>query len=129
MAWNGLREQWLSKLHVIHCVIRNFCGPRFPACEQNTERYRVRTRKTPNTDTFHVVIYFFHVTEWQNFTWRLRYIYLNCNVYFFLFSSKQGPDGAQGQKGVSGQRGGKGLVGLAGLSGPDGTVGLVVSYY
>ena len=54
----------------MHCVksvhIRSFTGPCFPAFGLNTERYRVslriqpkcgkmRTSKTPNTDTFHVV--------------------------------------------------------------------------
>ena len=45
--------------------IRRFFGPYFPAFELNTERYsvslqiqpecgKIRTRKTPNTDTFHV---------------------------------------------------------------------------
>ena len=47
-------------------LIRSFSGPYSPAYELNTERYGVslhmqyecgkrRTRKTPNTDTFHVV--------------------------------------------------------------------------
>ena len=46
--------------------IRSFSGPYFPALELNTERQSVslrilsnclklRTRKTPNTDTFHAV--------------------------------------------------------------------------
>ena len=53
-----------------HCVksvhIRSFLGRYFPAFGRNTERYSVslfiwfgcgkmRTRKTPNTDTFHAV--------------------------------------------------------------------------
>ena len=53
-----------------HCVksirIRSFSGPYFPAFGLNTERYevsfhiqsdyeKIRTRKTPNTDTFHAV--------------------------------------------------------------------------
>ena len=56
---------------VIHCVksarIRSYCGPHFPDNRLNTERYgvslciqsecgKVRTRITPNTDTFYVVI-------------------------------------------------------------------------
>ena len=49
----------------IHCVrsirILSYSGPHFPAFELNTERYFVslrmlRTRITPNTDTFHAVI-------------------------------------------------------------------------
>ena len=46
--------------------IRSYSGPHFPAFGLNTERYRVslgiqfkcgkmRTRITPNTDTFHIV--------------------------------------------------------------------------
>ena len=53
-----------------HCVksvhIRSYSGPYFPAFELNTERYgvflrihsefgKMRTRITPNTDTFHAV--------------------------------------------------------------------------
>ena len=53
-----------------HCVksvrIRSISSPYFPGFEQNTERYgviprihseceKIRTRKTPNTDTFHAV--------------------------------------------------------------------------
>ena len=53
-----------------HCMksvrIRNFSGPYFPAFGLNTDRYgisfriqsecgKIRTRKTPNTDTFHAV--------------------------------------------------------------------------
>ena len=55
----------------IHCVkgvrIRSFSSPHFPAFGLNTERYfvslriqsecrKIRTRRTPNTDTFKVVI-------------------------------------------------------------------------
>ena len=59
----------------IHCIkgvrIRNFSGLYFPIFGLNTERYgvavfvshriqsecgKIRTRKNPNTDTFHVVI-------------------------------------------------------------------------
>ena len=57
-----------------HCVksvhIRSYSGPYFPAFELNTERYgvflrihsefgKMRTRITPNTDTFHAV-HFIH---------------------------------------------------------------------
>ena len=53
-----------------HCVksvrIRSFSGPYFPAFGLNTERYgvslriqsecgKIRTKKTPNTDTFHAM--------------------------------------------------------------------------
>ena len=59
-----------NKMHRRHCVnsvrIRSFSGPDFPAFGLNTEIYRVnlriqskcekmRTRKTPDTDTFHEV--------------------------------------------------------------------------
>ena len=55
----------------MHCVksvrIQGFSGPYFPAFGLNMERYSVslriqsecgkmRTRKTPNTDTFHVAV-------------------------------------------------------------------------
>ena len=55
----------------LHCVksagIRSYSGPHFPAFGLNTERYKVslriqsecgkmRTRITPNTDTFHAVL-------------------------------------------------------------------------
>ena len=55
-----------------HCVksvhIRSFSGPYFPAFGLNTERYgvslpiqsecgKIRTRKTPNTDTFQAVYF------------------------------------------------------------------------
>ena len=58
---------------IIHCVksvlIGSFSGPYFPAFGLNTERYRISLRiqcksgkiwtgKTPNTDTFHAVIFF-----------------------------------------------------------------------
>ena len=59
-------------VYSIHCVksirIRNYSGPHFPAFGLNTERYGVslriqsecgnmRTRITPNTDTFYAVIF------------------------------------------------------------------------
>ena len=55
-------------INAIHCVknvrIRSYSGPHFPAFGLNTERYtvslhihsecgKIRTRITPNTDTFH----------------------------------------------------------------------------
>ena len=55
----------------VHCVksahIRSYPGPYFPAFGLNTERYgvslriqseceKIRTRITPNTDTFHAVV-------------------------------------------------------------------------
>ena len=58
-------------IRAAHCVkivrIRNFSGPFFPALKLNMERYGVslriqsecgktRTRKTPNTGTFHAVV-------------------------------------------------------------------------
>ena len=56
-----------SKQHCVKSVrIRSFSGPYFPAFGMNVERYSVslriqsecgkmRTRKAPNTDTFHAV--------------------------------------------------------------------------
>ena len=53
--------------HFVKCVrIRSYSDPYFPAFGQNTERYglslhiqsecgKIRTRITPNTDTFHAV--------------------------------------------------------------------------
>ena len=55
-----------------HCVkivrIQSFSGPNFPTFELNTEKYslsfrieskcgKIRTRKTPNTDTFYAVAF------------------------------------------------------------------------
>ena len=55
----------------VHCVksvhIRSYPGPHFPAFGLNTQRYgvslriqsecqKIRTRITPNTDTFHAVV-------------------------------------------------------------------------
>ena len=60
------------KTRGIHCVksvrIRSYSGPYFPTFGLNTERYgvslpiqceygKMRTRITPNTDTFHAVIF------------------------------------------------------------------------
>ena len=57
----------IAKSHYVKSVlIRSFFGPFFPTFGLNTERYgvslripskcgKIRTRKTPNTDTFHVV--------------------------------------------------------------------------
>ena len=57
-------------LFILHCVIcvciQSYSGPHFPAFGLNTERYslslriqiecgKMRTRITPNTDTFHAV--------------------------------------------------------------------------
>ena len=58
--WNTFSEHHYVK----NVCIRSFCGPYFPAFRLNTERYSVslriqsecgeiRTRKTPNSDTFH----------------------------------------------------------------------------
>ena len=59
----------------LHCVksarIRSYPGPYFPAFRMNTERYgasirsqyeceKIRTRITPNTNTFHAVLSFLH---------------------------------------------------------------------
>ena len=71
MKW--LNNTTVSKLSlVIHCVksarIRGFSGPHFTAFELNVERTgaslriqsecgKMQSRKTPNTDTFHAVIF------------------------------------------------------------------------
>ena len=63
---------WVSAIKIRgRCVksvcIRSFCGPYFPAFGLNTEIYgvsfriqskcrKIRTRKTPNTDTFNAVV-------------------------------------------------------------------------
>ena len=61
-----------NQIHDYHCVksvrIRSYSGPYYSAFGLNTERYsvylhiqsecgKVRTRITPNTDTFYVVFY------------------------------------------------------------------------
>ena len=66
------------KAYYYHCVksvrSRSYYGPRFPAFGLNTERYQVslrmqsecekiRTRITPNTDTFHAVYFFWGVSS------------------------------------------------------------------
>ena len=77
----SLKNQYLIFLEIFylysinehhHCVksvrIRSYSDPYFPAFRLNTERYRlslriqsecgkIRTRITPNTDTFHAVIF------------------------------------------------------------------------
>ena len=58
-----------NSLHYVQSVyIRSFYFPYFPACEMNTEIYsanhriqfecrKIRTRKTPNANTFDAVLY------------------------------------------------------------------------
>ena len=58
----------ITQIHWVKSVrIRSFSDPHFPAFGLNTERYgvsiciqskrgKIRTRKTPNTNTFHKVI-------------------------------------------------------------------------
>ena len=77
VAASGKLNLLLMILTFIHCVksvrIRSCSGPHFSAFELNTERYSVslgihseygdvRTRITPNTDTFHAVIF----TQYNN---------------------------------------------------------------
>ena len=65
-------------INISHCVksfrIRSYSGPYFPAFGLSTERYfvflciqsergKIRTRITPNTDTFHAV------SQYQNHIW------------------------------------------------------------
>ena len=65
LAYTGLRQS-ISALCVKSVHIRSFSGPYFPTFGLNTERYsvslsiqiecgKIRTRKTPNTDTFHAL--------------------------------------------------------------------------
>ena len=61
------RSLFFSKRHCVESLrIKSYSGPYFPAYEINTERYgvslriqsecgKIRTRKTPNTDTFNAV--------------------------------------------------------------------------
>ena len=55
-SYFSLVIRYLTNCHCIKNVrIWKFSGPCLPAFGQNTERYRIRTRKTPNMDTFHAV--------------------------------------------------------------------------
>ena len=71
----------------VHCVknvrIRRYSGPHFPTFGMNTERYgvtlrihskcgKMRTRITPNTDTFYTVLNFFSFSPFFSFS---RYFY------------------------------------------------------
>ena len=66
-----VKEIFEGDVFLFHCVkcvrIRSYSGPYFPAFRLNTERYgvslliqsecgKIRTRITPNTDTFHAVV-------------------------------------------------------------------------
>ena len=62
----------LSYTHLLslHCVknvrIWSFPGPHFPAFGLNTERYevgKIRTRKTPNMDSFYTVLNITYISE------------------------------------------------------------------
>ena len=69
MTENGERHTYLYYMHCVKSVrIRSYSGPHFPAFGLNTQRYSVshriqsecekmRTRITPNTDTFYAVMY------------------------------------------------------------------------
>ena len=66
------------QLHCVKCVhTRSYSAPYFPAFKLNTERYevslriqfecgKIRTRSTPNTDTFHVVLTYMKVDHLLN---------------------------------------------------------------
>ena len=71
LAINSIGNKFRELCGLIHCVksvrVQGYSGQHFPAFGLNTERYRVslriqsecgkiRTRITPNTDTFHAVI-------------------------------------------------------------------------
>ena len=62
-----VKKDWCFYVKSVH--IRRFFGPHFPTFGLNTERYfvslriqskcgKIRTRKSPNTDTFHTVRFF-----------------------------------------------------------------------
>ena len=68
------KTDWDEPHHVKSVRIRSYSGPYFPAFGLNTERYRlslriqsecgkIRTRITPNTDTFHAVPFNHSKTE------------------------------------------------------------------
>ena len=78
-----------ASLRVLHCVksvrIRSYSGSYFPAFGLNTEKYgvslriqseceKIRTRITPNTDTFHVVLlsYLEHFFSAANMTYTIN---------------------------------------------------------
>ena len=78
----------------LHCVksVRMWCfsGPYLPAFELNTERYSVSlriqskcgkiwTRKTPNTDTFHAVLFIYFVLDKNNIE-----VETSCLIQFFI---------------------------------------------
>ena len=68
-------------VHCVKSVCMGFPGLYFPAFGLNTENYRVnlriqseykkmRTRKTPNMDTFYTVVFFkanYFIKSWLNF--------------------------------------------------------------
>ena len=68
MLMNTTVELMTTKLHCVKSArIRSYPGPYFPAFELNTERYekclriqseceKIKTRITPNTDTFNAVL-------------------------------------------------------------------------
>ena len=76
MLWHKLIKL-LGSNRLSPCVksvrSRSYFGPYFPAFGLNTERYshcgKIRTRITPNTDTFHAVILF------QRFFFSVGYIF------------------------------------------------------
>ena len=90
---------YLKNLCIIHCVksvhIRSYSGQYFPAFGLNTERYyvslriqskcgKIRTRITPNTDSFYGVVncYFFNDTRNLKAEFRWGKIIL---LYYFNF--------------------------------------------
>ena len=79
------------RIHKVYCEksvqIGSFSGSYFPAFGLNTERYslclyiyckcgKIRTRKTPNTDTFHVVKKYVRVAVHQ----------FHCYLEYMVFS-------------------------------------------
>ena len=88
MLCNSYMRQFRSSLPKFHCVksvhIWSYSGPHFPALGQNKERYSVslrfqseygkmRTRTTPNTNTFHTV---FTQRPWSD------YLQILCTDYY-----------------------------------------------
>ena len=82
LSTRGIKKEFKFRIHCVKSVhIRSFSGPSFRAFGLNTETYKaslriqskcgkIRTRKTPNTDTFNSVI-----TDW-------------ITEWFFLFSEE-----------------------------------------
>ena len=79
---------YFDDYHYVKSVrIRSYSGPHFPAFGLNTERWKIRTRKTLNTDTFHVVYRYYHYatskTQYGR-NWNLGNKNLEKTFFFYL---------------------------------------------